>query len=786
MAPKELPPDIARQMRRSLLEIGLGGLLLLAGVAAILLLPIPVFAYPFVAAPGVLFLVFGGSRRANAGQLLRHVDGQGLQRFGPLPLLHGLLALSAIGLFIAIGAAWPALWQLALSDAALVYGASVAFAALLALTLVLAIFAYFRVQRVQPGTRGRGRLLARSLLSILTLVALLAPLALFFYGSAKAFETGFAFSYAHDEAYYALPLVLRTALLATGIVAAVALLVDLAMAVSTWFLLPARFRFWFWSIFDLATVAAFVWATWALPIRPEQEGLGHVIAPGIRLALTALFVLRLTIRVLPHVMRGLELVSFELTVAARHLRSKKSGFLAAIGGLSILAVSVSTCMLTAVLSVMGGFRDDLKQKILGNQAHVVVDQAEERPFEGWDDVLERIRGAEGVAGATPFVRGEVMVSSTSNRAGAVLRGIDPESVGDVTDLVENITNGRIEYLIEPARLLNLPPEERRSILPLDIEIGGDADEDEGAGEDPDDGQAEAHEEEPIEDLDEFLRDDVPLDQTPDPDVLPGIIVGKELARTLRLFVGDELDVVSPLGELGPAGPMPKARRFRVAAIFYSGMYEYDMKLAYVLLPNAQRFLSTGGAISGIEIKAKDVERAPEVALAIERELAEGTPRRGELRVQDWQELNKNLFGALELEKLAMFVTLGIAVLIAGFCVFGTLTLMVQEKGREVGILQAMGTRARDVVVIFLWEGLLIGIYGALLGLGMGYVVVFILEHFGVKLNPEVYYIDRLPVHTDPTEFVAVGISAVVICLVATVFPAYLASRMRPVDALRQL
>jgi lipoprotein-releasing system permease protein len=633
---------------------------------------------------------------------------------------------------------------------------------------------------------------------VAALLLVLVPLGVLMYGSAKAVQSGFAFSYSHDEAYYALPMELRTGLLVSGIAAVVLLLIDLGLAISTWFLLPKRFRFWFWIVTDVAILGWFATATAMLPLQPLAEGPEHLIGPIIRLTATALFSARVFIRLLPPLMRGLELASFELTIAARHLRAKKSGFLAAIGGLSILAVSISTCMLTAVLSVMGGFRDDLKQKILGNQAHVVVDREEERPFEGWDDMIERVRSVDGVEGATPFVRGEVMVSSTSNRAGAVLRGIDPDSVGDVTDLVENITNGRLLYLREPARLLDLPAEERRSILPLEIGPGEDGDaafreELDDLMRAPDGGEEEAAPEveviepgdEPIEDLDEFLDEDAPTAQV-DADVLPGIIVGKELARTLRLFVGDELDVVSPLGELGLAGPMPKARRFRVAAIFYSGMYEYDMKMAYVLLDDAQRFLGTGGAISGIEVKTEEVERAPEVALAIEQELEEGVPQRRELRVQDWQELNKNLFGALALEKLAMFVTLGIAILIAGFCVFGTLTLMVQEKGREVGILKAMGTRASEVVRIFLWEGFLIGIYGATLGLGMGYLVVFVLEHFGVRLNPEVYYIDRLPVHTDPMEFVAVGISAVVVCLAATLFPAYLASRMRPVDALRQL
>ena len=263
------------------------------------------------------------------------------------------------------------------------------------------------------------------------------------------------------------------------------------------------------------------------------------------------------------------------------------------------------------------------------------------------------------------------------------------------------------------------------------------------------------------------------------ETLPGIIIGQELARSLRLYLGDEVNVVAPLGALGPAGPMPKSRPFRVAGIFYSGMYEYDMKYTYVTLPTAQRFLNTGDAIHGIEIKTSDTERAPQVA-----ELLRTTLKDRGVRVRDWQALNSRLFGALAVEKLVMFILLGIAILVASFCIAATLMLMVQEKGRQIAVLKAIGSPDRAIVTVFVLEGLMIGAGGATLGLFLGYMMCFAFEHFGVRMNPEVYYIDKLPVHIEPSEFILVGIASVLVCLLVTIYPAILGSRLRPVDALR--
>ena len=540
------------------------------------------------------------------------------------------------------------------------------------------------------------------------------------------------------------PTLYHTATRLQGVTAA--LIVILSM--SCWFLVPTERRQRFWWGFDAVLVVAFLAVSFLFPLSPSDGNDASLVRAVIRVSVTTVFGIRLALRLVGPLLSAFERIGFRSMVAARHLRAKKTGFLAASGTLSILAVAVSSCMLISVLSVMGGFRADLTKKILGNHAHIVVDQAFQE-LDDWQPLLQRTRETEGVVGATPFLQVEVMVSSLSNRAGAILRGIDPKTVSEVTDLAHNLTHGKLEYLQHPERILD----SSISTTP--------------------DGPIDAM----IHDAERTAAKGLP-DEAKE-DAMPGLIVGQELARALRLVVGDRVTVVSPRGDLGPTGPIPKTRPFRIAGIFYSGMYEYDMKHAYIDLGVAQSFLRSEGRISGIEVKVEDVERAP----ALATKLASTIGQDG-LRVRDWKMMNQQLFGALALEKLAMFITLGIAILIAGFSVFGTLTLLVQEKRREVGILKAMGTSARGVIRIFVIEGLLIGAAGGLMGLGLGFVLTFAAEHFGIRMNPEVYYIDKLPVHLDPTEFALVGAATVVVCLAATLFPAYQASRVRPVDALR--
>ena len=638
--------------------------------------------------------------------------------------------------------------------------------AIAALTIVAGLSALFalRTQRAQRGTPGRLRLGVLGYATFVLAAADAAALALLALISEKL-PSGSAATI--DDALWLLPAGYRAAVTGVSVALGASAVFALGALIASWFLLPMVARRVVFVGVDALALAAFVYLSLRYEFAPTKLTPDALTGASLRLLATLLLAVRLFVRLLPWILTGIERLDFRTLVAARHLRAKKSGFLAAISFLSILAVSVSSCALTTTLSVMGGFRQDLKRKILGNNAHIVIDLPEGR-LQQHERLASQIRRFDGVRGVSPYVSGEVMISSASNLAGAVLRGIDLTHVGEVSELPRIMRVGSLDYLAAPEKLKELPANQ----LGLNVSPPKSARADSESAVKP---GKRARLTDEIEDA---LRRTEPPPRVNTAPPLPGIVVGQELARSLRLYLGDEVNVVTPLGELGPTGPMPKSRPFRVAGIFYSGMYEYDMKFAYVTLASAQRFLNVADTATGIEITVREPDRAQEIAAGI----AKSVPK--QLRVRPWQELNRNLFGALALEKLAMFIALGIAILVASFCIIGTLTLMVQEKGREVAVLKAMGAADRAIVAIFVLEGTMIGVLGSGLGLGFGYAMCFAAEHFGVRLNPEVYYIDKLPVHIDSTEFFTVAIAATLVSLLVTIYPAKLASRLRPVDGLR--
>lgn len=512
-----------------------------------------------------------------------------------------------------------------------------------------------------------------------------------------------------------------------------------------------------------ATFLALTLWTQRLPVlRGSAWNVRDALVRAGAIAAGVLFLVGTVVALLPSALDALERGTFSSYVAARHVRAKKSGFLTLISGLSIFAVALASFSLSGAISVMGGFSADLKRKILGNNAHIVVDTASQSGWGDYEPIIDRVRAVRGVLGATAVVKGEVMAASTSNLAGVVVHGIDPATIGNVIDLRKNVeapvkVADKLEYLEDPERLRHIPADEVIGIGP-----GGEE-------------YTKGPDLPPLgDDLDPAVR--AVIDAPP---LRPGLVVGRELAKTLHVYVGDEVTLVSPLGDLGPMGVMPKTRKYRIAAIFYSGMYEYDATHVYTTLSEAQDYFAMPDQITTIEVKVDDAENADRVTPIVANAVANG-----ELRVRDWREINKNLFSALKLERIATFLILSIEIIVASFCIVCTLLLMMTEKAKEIAILKALGATDGAILRTFMTEGVIIGAIGTLLGVATGLALCTGLAWFGLRLDPDVYYIDRLPIDVNGWDYGAVAIAALTICTVATLFPAKQASKLRPVDGLR--
>ena len=376
--------------------------------------------------------------------------------------------------------------------------------------------------------------------------------------------------------------------------------------------------------------------------------------------------------------------------------------------------------LIVVLAVMSGFEKTLKEKILGTQAHLVVLKANQQGMDHYEEILKQVQDVKGVVSAAPFIFNQVMLSSESSVSGVVIKGIDPDRVGKVTELAHNMKAGRLQ------------------------DLKGESDS-------------------------------------------PGIILGAELAKHLGVTLNDAIQVISPLGTMTPMGMMPKMKRFRAVGIFYSGMYEYDNTMAYISLESAQKFFGMGARVTGIEIKSNDIYKVKEIGKEIRQKL--GFP----FWTKDWMEMNRNLFSALKLEKIAMFIILVLIVLVAALNIISTLIMVVMEKNKDIAILKSMGTPSKGILRIFIIEGGIIGVVGTALGtiLGLGIalnldkIVGFLENRFGFKIfSPDIYYIEKFPSQVNPMDVGLIIMTAILISLLATLYPSWRASKLDPAEALR--
>ncbi len=418
--------------------------------------------------------------------------------------------------------------------------------------------------------------------------------------------------------------------------------------------------------------------------------------------------------------------------------------------LSVGGVGVGVMALIIVLSVMSGFEEDLQNKILGAHSHVVVSKYAGR-LTDYKQLMPRIAKVPGVVGQTPSIDNPVMVLADDEVQGIVLKGIDPETVGSVLDLRTNmLPGGNLDNLETPEKIVP-----RRAL---------------GLGSKP------SSQDEEDEEFDPIIGKPT---QSAEQKVLPGIVLGRELATILRVVVGDRVNVISPQGaELGPAGLIPKSRAYRVAGIFYSGMYEYDAKFAYILLAEAQKLFSSDGP-TGIELKVDDVDDARTISKKVASELG-GYP----YRARDWGEIHRNIFSALRLEKLVMGIILSIIIIVAAGLIVATVIMLVLEKRKEIAVLKALGVSDGGIVKIFLAEGLQIGVAGGLLGLFSGLAWCYFILKVGIKLDPSVYYIPNLPVKIEPVQTALAVVIAVLVTYLASIYPALKASSVEPVEGLK--
>ncbi len=518
-------------------------------------------------------------------------------------------------------------------------------------------------------------------------------------------------------------------------------------------------------------------------------------------------------------------MGFSLNLALRYMGSRKRAFISVSTVFAIIGVALGTAALAAVMSVTGGFRAQFRDKVLGVNAHVLVlSYASE--FRDYRDVMEKVETLPEVTGVGPFVINPMMLTHAGRTAtGVLLKGVDPARVGDVLSLPQDMVKGSLDGLVShrSARREAPPSEPRDRQAPRDEALEseedflevlrnlpplGDPDEERSdavAGE----GAAPAAAPSPRDaaplalapsDLpagsvvpkggyeselppDDALPDELVSDPCAGDTFVPGIVIGVALEETLAVGLGDCIQVTSPTigysfvrGALRP----PVAKQFRVVGVFRAGFEQYDSRFVYTELREAQDFYQGGDTVTGVEMKIRDIDRAPEVADEVEALLASKV-----YNIIDWEELNHGLFTALRIQQVLMSLVLALIILIAAFTVIATLIMIVLDKKKEIAVIKAMGASDRHLLRAFLYQGLIIGCVGSILGLAVGYAFCRWILAYGFPLDPKVYFISRLPVQIRPGEFFLTGAFAVGVCLLATAWPALYAARLRPAEAFRE-
>jgi lipoprotein-releasing system permease protein len=406
---------------------------------------------------------------------------------------------------------------------------------------------------------------------------------------------------------------------------------------------------------------------------------------------------------------------FELHVAFRYLLAKrKQAFISVISLISTLGVTVGVMALVIALALMTGLQQELRDRILGSNAHVYVFKT--GGIADYHAEIPRLLAIPHVVGAAPAIQGMGLLSAAGDTVPIQIKGIDVALEPQVTDIARAIQSGSVSALPTPGG-----------------RGGGGAD---------------------------------------------GILLGADLAAKLGVRVGDAVSLVTTQGTVSPFGMLPRPRRLRVAGTFSLGLYEFDSTYGFVSLDVAKRLFAKD-EVDLIQLRVDDIYRAGDIAKAIPAALGR------EYLTEDWAAMNKPLFSALWLEKMAISMTIGLIVMVAALNIVASLILLVMEKHRDIAILKTMGASARSVTAIFMIQGLIIGMVGTTVGASAGFAISYVLDRYKlIKVPVDVYQVSHVPFTVLPFDFALVVLAAVVVCFVATIYPSRQAARLDPAQALR--
>lgn len=414
--------------------------------------------------------------------------------------------------------------------------------------------------------------------------------------------------------------------------------------------------------------------------------------------------------------------NLESFIALRHLEDRRTRFLSAITLIAIIGVFLGVTALTSVVAVTGGFQRAFQQRVLGVNSHILVLRYG-LDFTDYREVGDKLDDVKGVRGTSPFILHEMIASQGGDTSGILVKGVDPDTMSEVTDLPQ--------YVLHPGALQRMR-----------------------------------------------------YDGSDGPDRNPRVLLGKTLAEDLGVEKGDTLRMTSPLknldpGQWSPGESSPASRQVVVAGLFRSGFHEYDSRLVITDYRALQDFFNQGDAVNGIDLRLEDPFQADAVRSRISPMLPET-----DFNIIDWRQMNHNLFTSLKLQRAVLSILFLFIILVASFNIVCTLIMLVLDKKKDIAILKAMGADRLSIMKIFMYEGLLIGGVGTVLGLIGGLGVCLLVKFTDFGLDPSIYMIDHLPVDIRPLEFLVVGVVAMLVSLVATIGPAWWASRLNPVEGLR--